>query len=141
VAKIFFDTNLFIYIFEQHPLLEADVRRIRERMLLRGDALLTSAMTVGEILFKPVQDSRWDIERRYLEFFRSSSVDVVPFDLKAGPIYARIRQDQSVRPADAVQLACASAAGVDLFITNDERLSKTSVKGIQFITSLARCPL
>lgn len=103
MAKIFFDTNLFIYIFEQHPLLEPGVRRIRERMLVRGDALLTSAMTVGEILFKPVQDSRWDIERRYLEFFRSSSVDAVPFDLKAGylcPYPARSRcQTRRCSPA------------------------------------------
>ena len=47
------------------------------------------------------------------------------------------RQDRSIRPPDAIQLACASAARVDLFITNDERLSRRVVPGIHFIQSLA----
>ena len=47
------------------------------------------------------------------------------------------RKDRSIRPPDAIQLACASAARVDLFITNDERLSRKVVPGIHFIQSLA----
>jgi len=35
----------------------------------------------------------------------------------------------------------AAAAGVDLFITNDNRLSKRIVPGISFITSLKEAPL
>jgi hypothetical protein len=40
-----------------------------------------------------------------------------------------------------VQLACASAAAVDLFITNDERLSTKIIPGIKFVTSLERATL
>jgi len=42
-----------------------------------------------------------------------------------------------VKPPDAIQLACASQANTDLFITNDDRLSKKVIAGVQFITSLA----
>jgi len=42
---------------------------------------------------------------------------------------------------DALQLACASAAGVDLFVTNDARLQNNKVEGIQFIVSLDRVPM
>jgi predicted nucleic acid-binding protein len=45
------------------------------------------------------------------------------------------------RPPDAIQLACAAAASVDLFITNDERLRVKHVDGIQFIVPLSRAPL
>lgn len=55
--------------------------------------------------------------------------------------YARIRSDRSIKPPDAIQLACASAAEVDLFITNDDRLSQKSVPGIQFLSSLHKAPL
>jgi predicted nucleic acid-binding protein len=39
---------------------------------------------------------------------------------------------------DAIQLACATNARCDLFITNDDRLSQKIVPGIQFIASLER---
>jgi predicted nucleic acid-binding protein len=42
---------------------------------------------------------------------------------------------------DAIQLACAAAAGIDLFITNDDRLSKFHVQGIHFITGLDQAPI
>ena len=35
-----------------------------------------------------------------------------------------------------MQLACAAVAGVDMFITNDQRLSRHVVPGIHFIQSL-----
>jgi predicted nucleic acid-binding protein len=47
----------------------------------------------------------------------------------------------TIRPPDAIQLACAAEAGIDLFITNDDRLSKKAVRGIHFVTSLKNAPL
>jgi len=66
---------------------------------------------------------------------------VLPFDFKAVGYYARIRQDRTIQPPDAIQLACAASAGVDLFISNDDRLSRKNIPGINFITSLARAPI
>ena len=39
---------------------------------------------------------------------------------------------------DRTRAACAAQAGVDLFITNDDRLSRFTVPGIQFLVSLDR---
>ena len=50
---------------------------------------------------------------------------------------AAIRADRTIRAPDTIQLACAAAAGVDLFITNDDRLSRKVMPGVKFITSLA----
>ena len=66
---------------------------------------------------------------------------VLNFDLEAAGHYAYIRQDKSIQPPDAIQLACAASAGIDLFITNDDRLSRKNIPGINFITSLARAPI
>ncbi|MGC1499510.1 MAG: PIN domain-containing protein, partial [Terriglobales bacterium] len=69
---------------------------------------------------------------------------VVPFDLKAARIYASLRATRKrseLPPADAIQLSCAASVGVDLFITNDDRLKDERVPGIQFVTSLDRAPL
>jgi predicted nucleic acid-binding protein len=107
-------------------------------MLARGDQLYTSTLTVGEILIKPVVSHHPELAERYLAFFRRPSITVLPFDFKAAPLYARVREDRTIRPPDAVQLACAAAAEIDLFITNDARLSQKVVSGVNFISSLER---
>ena len=63
------------------------------------------------------------------------------FDAKAARRYASIRLTRSVKAPDAMQLACAGEAGVDLFITNDRRLQGKQVDGVQFIVSLEQAPL
>jgi predicted nucleic acid-binding protein len=141
MANIFWDTNLFIYLFEDNPKFAAAVDELRRRMLRRQDRLFTSAMTVGEILVKPLSAGDLALVERYRDFFASQELTVAAFDFGAAEPYARIRQDRGLQPADAIQLACAASAGVDLFITNDERLAGKNVSGIKFITSLARAPL
>ena len=66
---------------------------------------------------------------------------VLVFDLHAAPRFAEIRRDRSIRAPDAIQLACASVAGTDLFVTNDGRLSRKNIQGIHFIQSLEKVML
>jgi predicted nucleic acid-binding protein len=107
----------------------------------RGDFLFTSALTLGEILVKPISQGSRELEQSYLRLFRGPRISVLPFDFNVAPAYARIRKDRSIRPPDAIQLACAAAAQIDLFITNDDRLSRKRVQEIKFITSLERAPI
>jgi hypothetical protein len=51
---------------------------------------------------------------------------------------ARRRCYRSVRPPDAIQLACAVLVGFDLLITNDDRLNRLIGPGIQFLVPLDR---
>ena len=81
----------------------------------RGDSLFTSALTVGEVLVKPVERNNDALRRRY-EQALSSGATVLPFDIDAASHYAEIRQDRSIRRPDAIQLACPAAAEMDLFI-------------------------
>jgi len=141
LARVFWDTNLFIYLFENHPTLAERVEQVRFRMLDRSDQLFTSTLTVGEILVQPVRAGRPDLEESYKRLFQPPAVTVVPFDSLAAMQYARIRKDPTIKPPDAIQLACAAIAEADLFITNDERLSRKLVAGIQFIVSLDKAPL
>ena len=140
MARIFWDTNLFIYLFEDVGERGRKVRTVRERMLARGDDLFTSTFTLGEVLVKPAETGRADLCESY-ETAIAEAASVVPLDLPAARVYASIRSDRSIRPPDAIQLACAAAANVDLFITNDERLSTKIVPGIKFLTSLDRAIL
>lgn len=92
-------------------------------------------------LVKPIQANRYDLVSRYQGLFQHPGIAVVPFDLEAASSFAAIRQDKRIRPPDAIQMACAAAAGTDLFITNDDRLSKLHVPNIQFLSSLDQAPI
>ena len=140
MSRIFWDTNLFVYLFEDKGELTGRVLSLRERMIERNDELLTSALTLGEIFVKPVEAGNEVLVRRYEQAIAGSAT-VVPFDQAAASTFATVRRDRTIPPPDAIQLACASVAGVDLFITNDRRLSRKVVPGIHFIQSLAAAAL
>lgn len=140
MARVFWDTNLFIYLFEKNAEWSPRVIELRRRMLTRGDELLTSYLTVGEVITKPRQMNNAMLERSYLNFFSSGSIELINFDLAAAQRYGDIRSRERVRPADAIQLACAAAARTDLFVTNDNRLSRLVVSGVTFVTGIERVP-
>ena len=84
-------------------------------------AMLRSGNGISDLVFSPL---------------RPPQVEILEFSVAAAERYGRIRADRSIAPADAVQLACASAARVDLFLTNDRRLSRKVIPGIHFIASI-----
>lgn len=140
MARIFWDTNLFIYLFEKNPEWSPRVVELRQRMQQRRDELLTSCLTVGEVMTKPRELGNAMLEKAYLNFFSGGAIELVTFDLEAAKRYAELRSRERVRPPDAIQLACAAAARSDLFVTNDGRLSKLVIEGITFITGIDRIP-
>jgi predicted nucleic acid-binding protein len=139
MSRIFWDTNIFIYLFENYGELSKAAAGLRTRMLGRGDQLLTSTLTLGEILVKPMEEGNVELCGKYEEAIARTSL-MVPLDAKAAKIYASLRCDRALRAPDAIQLACAAAVGVDLFITNDGRLQGKQVDGIHFIVPLEQAP-
>ena len=140
MSRVFWDTNLFIYLFEDYGPLSKAVARLRSKMLERGDQLLTSTLTLGEILVKPTERNDPELCRKY-EHAISTTSTMISFDVKAAKVYATLRSERSLRAPDAIQLACAASVTVDLFVTNDGRLQGRRVDGIQFIVSLEKVPI
>ncbi len=140
MSRIFWDTNVFIYLFEDYGSLSGRARELRRAMLERGDQLVTSALTLGEILVKPLERGDHELARKYESAISATSL-LLAFDTRAAKIYATLRCDRSLRAPDSIQLACAAAARVDLFVTHDSRLYSKNVEGIQFIVPLDRAPL
>lgn len=138
MSRVFFDTNLFIYLLEDFGELGKRVHALIERMSDRRDQLLTSTLTLGEVLVKPLSMGSFSWANQYEILLDSPGVVLIPFDRECARVYARLREDRSLRPPDAIQLSCAAVAGCDVFITNDDRLSRRIVPGIQFIVPLEK---
>ncbi len=140
MSRIFFDTNIFIYLFEDYEPFSSMVDACWRRMTHRGDKLVCSAMTLGELLVKPTKMGAASLIEQYDRAIHSRA-QVVNFDAVVAWRYASLRATHRLRNADAIQLACASHFGVDLFITNDKELHKLNVPGIGFIAPLEKVPL
>lgn len=140
MSRVFFDTNLFIYMFEGLEPYRSRMLEIRKRMLDRGDRIVTSAMTLGEVLVKPTKLGQASLIEQYDQAIRSTA-HVISFDPSVAWRYASLRATYTLRSPDAIQLSCAAHYGVDLFITNDQRLHKLDIPGIGFIAPLEKVPL
>ncbi len=136
MSRVYWDTMLFIYWLEEHPVFAKRVDEIHRRMEERRDQLITSASTLGEVLAGPYRKAASqrleDVHRR----LRNVVADIVPFTVETADLYARIRGTLRVSPADAIHLASAAQAGTDLFLTNDRQLLGKIVPGIQFIATI-----
>lgn len=140
MSRVFWDSNLFIYLLQDSGPFSERVVNLRKSMLRRRDELVTSTITLGEVLVHPIRNNRPDIASAYEQEI-TQGARLIPFDVDAARIFAAIRCDKSIKAPDAIQLACAAQARCDLFITNDDRLSGKIIPGIQFVTSLQRAPL
>ena len=137
MSVVFWDTMLFIFLIEEHPTFSKRVVAIRSRMIERKDQLVTSAVTLGELLAGAATRNDRKLAELYRKTLAPPVCEVLPFNSESADHFAAIRTDRTILPADALQLACAATAKVDLFLTNDRRLVKKTVPGIQFIADLA----
>ncbi len=134
-THVFWDTNLFIYLWDEHSPFRPSVHTLRQKMLGSGIGLVTSAMTLGEVMSRPRRDVQEALAQQYKAAVTATAT-VVPFDERAADLYATIRGQTRVKQPDGIQLACAAAHGVELFITNDKTLGKLRVPAIHFIVSI-----
>jgi predicted nucleic acid-binding protein len=132
--RVFWDTNLFIYLWENSPM------RVRMESVVAWQTskeaeVVTSTLTSGEVLVQPMRKRRDDLVAQYTAAF--AQMHLIEFDRSAAFRFAQLRSHYAaLAPPDAVQLACASVAGVDLFLTNDRRLSRLHIAGIGLIRSV-----
>jgi len=140
MSRIFLDTNFFIYLIEGSSPRAARAKHLLQAFSARKDEVLTSVMSLGEVLVVPMRQQDFALAHRYRRIFRGQGITVLPFQESAAEAFARIRVDGKIKPPDAIQLATAGTAGCDLFLTNDERLIGQVVPGIHFITSFEKAP-
>ena len=141
MSRVFLDTNIFIYLIEDEGELGKKALGLLERLTARRDLVYTSTLTLGEVLTVPLAQGDAKLAQLYEEKLASPGMHILDFDRAAARLYARIRLDRTIKAPDAMQLSMAAAARCDLFVTNDDRLSRKVVEGIQFVAGLDRVPV
>jgi uncharacterized protein len=136
MTRIFWDSMLFIYLFQKDPTHWERVASLRTQSLERGDEICTSHLALAEILAGAYRDKDEATARLIREGMAKANVRLLSFDQHAVDPFARIRAEHRTSSADSIHLACAASAGVDLFITEDKKLLKLRVPGIKFIVGI-----
>jgi uncharacterized protein len=127
VTRIYWDSNLFIYLHEDHPEFGPLVRRAYEALIARNDTLCTSVFTVGEVLTLPLRMKDEAAITAIRDSMLSGEVELLPFTLPMAQRYGQIRAVNSIKAADALHLATAIETRVNLFVTNDRKLQRLQV--------------
>ena len=90
MSKVFFDTNVFIYMFEGLDPFRSRALEIRKRTIDSGDQIVTSAMTLGEILVRPTKLGQTSLIEEYDRAIRTTA-RIISFDPSIAWRYASLR--------------------------------------------------
>ncbi|GGH13223.1 type II toxin-antitoxin system VapC family toxin [Silvibacterium dinghuense] len=133
MSRIYWDTMMLIYILEDHPKHRLRMAHLLKRAYERGDRLYTSYLALGEIMAgssKSKDEGRRKLIRATLD---EMGFVYLPFDEGAVEPFSELRATHKLKAPDAIHLACAASAGIDLFLTGDKQLHRLHIQGIQFI--------
>lgn len=133
MSRIFWDSMMLIYLLEDNPAFSSRAEELLARARRRGDELFTSYLALGEVVTGADKPSSKRKEPAIRMAFEEMGFHFLPFDAGAVTPFAMLRTRTKVKIADAIHLACAASAGIDLFLTGDKQLTRLDVPGIQFI--------
>ena len=137
MSRIFWDSMICIYLLENHPVFAPRAAQLLERAFKRGDALFTSYLALGEVLAGAEKSSGVQKASTVQHTLEEMGFSFLPFNQGAVAPFSHLRAQEGVKIADAIHLACAASAGIDLFLTSDKQLVKLDVPGIQFIADFS----
>jgi predicted nucleic acid-binding protein len=133
MSRIYWDTMLFVYLLEGHPVYKQRTEELLDRSYQRGDLLFTSYLSLGEIMVGAENSFGPSKAHEIREVIEEMGFAPLPFDSGAVIPFSHLRVKERLKIADSIHLACAASAGIDLFLTGDKRFSKLNISGIQFI--------
>jgi predicted nucleic acid-binding protein len=133
VSRIYWDTMLFIYLLEDHPVFSSRTRQLLERAYRREDTLFTSYLALGEIMAGAEKAPNPKTSAAVAEVIAEMGFSFLPFDRGSVVAFGELRSKQKLKIGDAIHLACAASVGIDLYLTGDTQLFRLDVPGIQFI--------
>jgi predicted nucleic acid-binding protein len=119
------DTALFIYFIEEDPRFLPLILPLFEEADAGKRELVTSALTLLEVLVVPYRAGNPPLAERY-EWLLTRSRGVRMTELSRDQLRAaaQLRAATGIKTPDALQLVSALTAGSKTFLTNDRRLPR-----------------
>lgn len=121
------DTAPVIYYIEEHQMYPPLVEPFFETVAQSNIAVVTSTVTLIEVLTQPLRRSNAVLATQYRELLLAAQgIAVHTVSVAIAEEAARLRAAYNLRTPDAIQVATAIVAGASAFLTNDTRLAVVS---------------
>ena len=119
------DTAPLIYLIEEHATYIPLVRPFFEALDRDEFRVVTSTLTLTEVLIHPMRHGDHELANRYRDtLLHATSLTTMPVPEEIAEQAAELRARHNLRTPDAIQLATALAAGASSFLTNDSQLPR-----------------
>lgn len=126
------DTAPLIYFMEENPDYIGTVAPFFEAFDRGEFSLVTSTVTLAEVLVRPFRMGVHALADEYRELIlRTDGLDTLPVSPAIAELAAKLRADHGLRTPDAIQVATALHAGATAFLTNDARIP--AISGISIL--------
>lgn len=125
VRRLAIDTAPLIYLVERHPDFGPLVREVVQRAEAGELELVTSSLTLTEVLSQPFARGDEEMANTYRSILLETPyLRVLSVDPVAAERGARLRAAYRLKTPDAIQLAIASGSRCEAFLTNDTELAR-----------------
>lgn len=123
--RIAFDTSFLIPLLEDEKEKENKITRLLRLLERKPLILITSTVTLLEVLVRPYQQRDMETVNRYYGYFnRTDLVTLFPVTNQIADRAAEIRALYGYKTPDAIQLATALETKCSLFLTQDHAFKK-----------------
>lgn len=117
--QVYFDTNIFIYAFENATLYRDQLTSLARVLDDKECIAFTSEFTLSEILTKPFRDNMLEAVAKYREVLEGGEIRLAPITRSILVRSAMLRGQLGLKTPDAIHVATAVDTGCSAFLTND----------------------
>lgn len=126
------DSAPLIYYIEENPIYLEMADAFFEAMERGEFKVVTSVMTLVEVLVYPLRRGDTALAQQYREIlFDNERLMTLDISQDIAEAAAQLRAEHNLRAPDAIQMAAAIRGGASFFLTNDARLP--SLPGLQVL--------
>lgn len=131
MKRVFLDTAPLIYLLETEGTRQKAVADQLRRWVANGASLMTSVLTLTELLTGPRQEGKEQMARQYrAALLELLGCPLLPIDEKTADHAATLRARFNLRTPDALQMSAAIQSGCEALYTNDTRLCTCTEIGV-----------
>lgn len=130
--RVYFDSNVFVYLIEGYRELEEKLRDIRDSILNAEAEIVTSELTLCEVLVVPFRENNARLIAGYRQFIeQSGAFEIQPTTLETYVRASLCCAQLGFKTPDAIHMATAIETECEMFVTNDKRLK--APHGVQMV--------
>jgi predicted nucleic acid-binding protein len=118
--KVALDTSPFIYYIENIEPYSVLLQDLFDSIALGNNPAVTSAITLIEVLTKPIKDKQTELAEKFRFYLiNSENLELISITPEIAEQSAYLRAKYGLRTPDAIQVAVSIISGSYLLITND----------------------